>query len=139
LSPLLFGLVFGTEWQRAGWLVVWMTPWFMLQFLAVPVSMALHVTGHQRAALKLQLAGLALRVASVWVMAKWQEGLISEAYAASGAMFYLAYMIVILTAVRASGRNVLIGIRRGLAACALWTLAAALLGGCIHLLSVKGL
>jgi len=138
LAPLLFGLVFGANWQRAGWLVVWMTPWFMLQFLAVPVSMALHVTGHQRAALKLQVAGLVLRVALVWVMAKWQEGLISEAYAASGAMFYLVYLIVILTAVRASGRNVWIGIRSGLVAGAVWTLTAAMLGGFIHWLSVKG-
>ena len=45
LSPLVFPLMFGPDWARAGWVVAWMTPWFVLQFVASPVSTVLHVTG----------------------------------------------------------------------------------------------
>jgi len=88
--------VFGPAWQRAGWLVAWMTPWFVLQFLAAPISMAMHINGRQRAALALQLFGLVLRVLAVWVASLWKPAAISEAYALSGMAFYLVYVLVIL-------------------------------------------
>lgn len=96
LSPLVFETVFGESWGRAGWLVAWMTPWFILQFLASPVSMAIHVTGHQRAVFFMQLFGLILRVASVWVAAQFPSAPVSEAYALSGALFYFIYLWFIL-------------------------------------------
>ncbi|MHB1410785.1 MAG: lipopolysaccharide biosynthesis protein, partial [Acidovorax defluvii] len=48
VSPVAFPVVFGTDWQRAGEMVAWMTPWFILQFVSSPVSMSLHVTKNQR-------------------------------------------------------------------------------------------
>lgn len=91
-APLVFPLIFGSDWARAGRLVSWMTPWFVMQFLSVPVSMALHVTGSQRAALVLQIGGLMLRVGTVaaayWFLPNW----LSEAYAISGFVFYFAYL-----------------------------------------------
>jgi O-antigen/teichoic acid export membrane protein len=107
LAPLLFPLVFGAQWQRAGHLLSWMTPWFLLQFLAVPLSMALHVCSRQRAALMLQLGGLALRVGLVLLSLHWAAAWTPEVYALSGGVFYLAYLLVILWAVGASGRSAL--------------------------------
>ena len=101
VAPELFALIFGEPWRRAGVLVMWMTPWFIMQFLSVPVSMALHVTGYQRAALMLQLLGLTLRVGAVVGASSLAPAWVSEAYAVSGFIFYFAYLIVVLRVVDA--------------------------------------
>lgn len=95
-SPVMFGLVFGANWERSGVLVAWMTPWFVLQFLSTPISMALHVTGHQRTAFALQLIGLVLRVLMVYLAATFAQTHMSEWYAVSGGLFYLLYLVTIL-------------------------------------------
>ena len=81
-------------------LVAWMTPWLLLQFLASPVSSVLSVTGQLRVAMLLQLAGLALRLAAVWIGARVFAAVANEAYAVSGAVFYGAYLLVILVMTR---------------------------------------
>lgn len=96
IAPAAFGLVFGADWGRAGVLVAWMTPWFILQFLVGPISMALHVTGHQRAAFALQVVGLVTRVLGVWLTAQWFTHGLSEAYALTGLGFYTLYLLVVL-------------------------------------------
>lgn len=101
VAPALFGIVFGAEWRRAGVLVAWMTPWFVMQFLSVPVSTALHVTGHQRAAFVLQFFALALRVGAVVTASLLAAGFVSETYALSGFVFYLIYLGVVLRVVAA--------------------------------------
>lgn len=106
IAPELFAIVFGSEWRRAGVLVAWMTPWFIMQFLSVPVSMALHVTGNQRAALALQIFGLVLRTGAVCVTGAVASGFISEAYALSGFVFYLAYLIIVMRVVSARTSDV---------------------------------
>jgi O-antigen/teichoic acid export membrane protein len=98
LSPVICGWVFGAGWTRTGWLVSWMSPWFLMQFLAVPVSTALHICGRQRAALILQLAGLALRLGSLVVMSRLGIAGITEAYAITGFLFYGLYLAVIVSA-----------------------------------------
>ncbi|VFR25894.1 O-antigen flippase Wzx [plant metagenome] len=95
LAPDIFALVFGSEWRRSGELVLWMTPWLVLQFLASPVSMALHVTGRQRLALVTQVLGLALRLGAVLLAHAYWPARIGEAYAVSGAIFYFGYLWVI--------------------------------------------
>lgn len=96
VAPDFFEIIFGKEWRPAGDLVRWMTPWFVAQFLASPISMALHVTGNQRAALFLQAAGLVLRAGSVLIASVFFANLLSETYAISGFVFYLGYLLVIL-------------------------------------------
>jgi len=108
LSPVLFPLVFGPDWERAGWLVAWMTPWFLLQFLASPISMALHVVGAQRAAMGLQFFSLSIRLGMTWIATTWMDGLVAEVYAVSGAIVYGSYFIAIkshLAGYRASSKN----------------------------------
>ncbi|WP_422911694.1 lipopolysaccharide biosynthesis protein [Pseudomonas sp. MAC6] len=102
LSPLLFEAVFGEGWGRAGWLVAWMTPWFVMQFIATPVSMVIHVTGHQKAAFALQLFGLILRVSSVLLAVQFANTPLSEAYALSGALFYSIYLWLALRCAQCS-------------------------------------
>lgn len=95
-SPLVFPFIFGDQWSRAGHLVAWMTPWFIMQFLVSPISMALHVAGHQKTALNIQNIGFVLRVIAVWIAAKWFKNDIAEVYALSGFVFYLMYLIIVL-------------------------------------------
>lgn len=127
LSPLVFELIFGEGWGRAGWLVAWMTPWFIIQFLASPVSMAIHVTGHQRAALLLQLFGLVLRVSAVLAAAQMSGTPVSEAYAVSGALFYLVYFWLAMRCAKCAWREALGSSISGLVVTGVWLGAAVVL------------
>ena len=114
VSPAAFAFVFGPDWARAGTLVLWLTPWFALQLLVAPVSMALHVTSHQRLALITQLFGLVLRLGLVAGVGLWMPQVISEAYAVSGAIFYLVYLLVVLHVVGARVGDLLGELRKAL-------------------------
>jgi O-antigen/teichoic acid export membrane protein len=104
LAPDLMPMVFGPKWARAGEIVAWMTPWFVFQYLASPISMALHVTGRQRLAMINQIWGLALRVClTAWAAFHMNEYIV-EIYSLSGAFFYLGYILIIL---KVSGVNFL--------------------------------
>jgi len=76
-------------------MVAWMTPWFILQFISSPVSMSLHVTNNQRAALQLQLFGFVLRVGGTWLATLIAADYIFEIYAATGFIFYAVYLLVV--------------------------------------------
>lgn len=102
LSPIFFPLIFGSDWERAGWLVAWMTPWFLLQFIASPISMVLHVVGAQSTAMNLQVAALLLRLAMTIFAIKMSPELATEAYAISGAVTYLIYAITIFATLKTS-------------------------------------
>lgn len=100
VAPELFRLVFGPDWTRAGLLVAWMSPWFVMQFLANPVSLALHITNRLLEAFLLQVFGLVLRTGAV-ILAAWLPGAyLSEGYALSGFVFYLVYLLLIVTVTR---------------------------------------
>lgn len=97
VGPLIFaglvaapvaGIVFGTEWRRAGELVAWMTPWFIFQFLSSPVSMVMHVAGEQRKMLALTIAGFLFRITALTGAYLFLKGSLAEVYALSGAVFY---------------------------------------------------
>lgn len=127
VSPAAFSIVFGKEWGRAGELVSWMTPWFIMQFISSPISMALHVTGHQRTAMMLQLLGLATRVGTVWIIGSIASNWITEAYSISGFIIYLVYIAVILRAVSVSCSDLARGIKESLTYIVAWSV----LGICI--------
>lgn len=101
-----FAIVFGSEWREAGLLVAWMTPWFVMQFLASPVSMSLHVTGNQKAALALQLSGLVLRVGAVLAGIALVPGHLAQVYAVSGFVFYAIYVATVLRHVKAPAGDI---------------------------------
>lgn len=99
VAPAIFAIVFGESWGRAGVLVAWMTPWFILQFLASPVSIALYVTNHQKQAFVLQLFGVVFRVGFVFAAIQFYRAGVAEAYAITGFVFYLIYLILVLKVV----------------------------------------
>jgi O-antigen/teichoic acid export membrane protein len=99
-SPTLFPVVFGGNWDRAGAIVLWMTPWLILQFVTSPISMALHVSQNQHTALVLQVFGFILRVGAVLFATYIMQHSVAEAYAVSGLIFYLVYFLVILKTIK---------------------------------------
>ena len=101
-APFLIPIVFGAEWQRTGVLISWMAPWFFIQFIVSPVSMSLHITDNQKIAMVLQIAGLVLRVGSVWFAVKYFNDFVGEVFAVSGVFFYLLYLIVVMKIVKRS-------------------------------------
>lgn len=124
VSPFAFPFVFGEEWRRAGHLVAWMTPWFIMQFLASPISMALHVEGRQRTAMYLQNFSLVVRVAAVWLAAVLIPAAVGEVYAISGLFVYGVYAMLVLIIVRAQPRELLRGVRKALPITLAWLLTA---------------
>lgn len=116
----VFAIVFGTEWRRAGELVGWMTPWFVLQFLSSPVSMAMHVTNRQRAMLLLTMFGLTIRVGAVWLAATFARANFSEFYAISGALFYLLCCIIFYRAAGVRVKSILSELSSALTLISTW-------------------
>ena len=103
VSPFIFSFVFGEEWGIAGTYVLYMAPWFFFQFITAPVSMAIHITGHQGHALLFQVFGFLLRVVSIiYVGINYSEWLI-ETYAVSGLIYYIAYLLFIVYCIKTSG------------------------------------
>jgi len=132
VSPNAFAVIFGDEWQRAGFLVLWMTPWFVVQFLASPISMALHVTSRQRAALALQVFGLILRVGAILGASVFAINILAEVYALSGFVFYLVYLMVVMRVIAARPSDVARGIRGGISIVVMWVV-----GGCAVALTIN--
>ncbi|MFM5676229.1 lipopolysaccharide biosynthesis protein [Aeromonas veronii] len=99
LSPLLVPYVFGQNWARAGVIISWMAPWYLMQFITSPVSMALHIVNAQRTALILQLFGLLLRVFVVIISLLFTQGYVVELYALSGLFFYIVYLVTIMSVI----------------------------------------
>ena len=100
IAPFIFPPIFGEGWGRAGVILAWMTPWFIMQFITSPVSMALIVTGHQRRAMLLQLMNFILRPLSVLIFWIVGSGWITEAYAVSGFLVYFIYFAVVSRTIR---------------------------------------
>jgi O-antigen/teichoic acid export membrane protein len=124
VSPLVFAPLFGEEWAPAGVMTAWLTPWFMAHFLAAPVSMALHVAGRQRLALALQLFGLALRVGAVLMASLASSNFLTEAYAVSGLVLYLAYLAIILRVTESSMSDLILAVLRAAPICTIWVASA---------------
>lgn len=100
VSPVAFPLIFGADWQRAGEMVAWITPWMIIQFLVSPISLALHIANRQGTALVLQLIGLLIRIGAVLMAVYVSKKNIVEAYSISGLVFYLIYLFAVLHVVR---------------------------------------
>jgi O-antigen/teichoic acid export membrane protein len=103
ISPYIFGFIFGKQWADIGYYVSAMIPWYFMQILSSPVSMALHIVGKQRIALALQIVGFVLRVAVLWCVIVIERELAISYYMISSFLFYFLYMIIILFAVKVEG------------------------------------
>jgi O-antigen/teichoic acid export membrane protein len=95
-SPVVFPLIFGYEWERAGQMLTWMMPLCILQFISSPVSMALHITNNHQTALILQIFGFIIRVGGTWLSILFAHEYLFEVYAFTGFVFYAIYILIIL-------------------------------------------
>lgn len=100
LSPYIFDFVFGEKWAGLGGYILVMIPWYFMQILSSPVSMALHIIGSHKTALSLQFIGFVLRVGVLLGMAIIGSNFIVDYYIFSGFLFYLIYMGVIIEAIK---------------------------------------
>lgn len=96
LSPYIFDFIFGKEWNGLGKYILIMIPWYFMQIISSPVSMALHIVDSQKAALSLQVLGLIIRVGVLWGLAIFGSSMIIDYYIFSGFLFYLFYLGFIL-------------------------------------------
>lgn len=99
-APFLVPIVFGQEWLRSGVVIAWVAPWFFVQFISSPVSMALHITGNQKAALALQVFGFLFRSGFVLLSGLYLNQYMVEIYALTGLLFYAVYILVIFRILR---------------------------------------
>ena len=127
VAPVAFPIIFSAQWQRAGEMVAWMTPWFVMQFMASPISMTLHVTQSQRTALLLQIFGLVMRVGVVSAAGYWTKWWIVESYAVSGFIFYLVYLCVVVSRAQIRVKELMKEFKVGIFIVTLWGLLALLL------------
>lgn len=100
LAPLVIETIFGTGWERAGWIILWLTPSYVVQFIVSPISVALHVVEKTAYAAILQLVGSILRVGAVGLAVIWYPHYLVEFYAISGLLFYVLYYLVVTHALR---------------------------------------
>ncbi len=105
LAPSIVPFIFGEAWDRTGEMMLWMLPWFVVQLLVSPVSMSLHITGHQKVALLLQIAGLGIRVGGLYLFSVFISNFMFEYYALSGFVFYSLYLLIIFLIVKDSDKE----------------------------------
>ncbi|WP_374343803.1 lipopolysaccharide biosynthesis protein [Azonexus sp.] len=94
--PFGFRVVFGTEWERAGVLLVWMLPWYAFRLISSPISMVMHVRMKQQLMLMLTIAGFVLRIAPLGLALAWRPEMASVTYAVTSAVFYAIITSVFL-------------------------------------------
>ena len=88
LGPKFFPIIFGNEWQRAGMIAAWISPWMLIQLIASPVSLVMALLGYQKEMLMLSLSGAVLRIGVVVIASQISPTLMLEFYAVSSAAFF---------------------------------------------------
>lgn len=100
VSPFLFPYIFGAAWAPAGIMVLWLAPMFLLQFIASPILVILHVTDRLPTAMWLQFGGGFFRIVSIVVAAKLFPAYLVEVFAITSALFYLSNILVVQRLIR---------------------------------------
>lgn len=95
-SPYIFGYIFGKEWNEVGLYIMAMIPWYFMQILSSPISMALHVLSKQKLALFMQVLGFLIRVVLLLIIFIINNEMAIYYYIVSGFLFYSMYFFAIL-------------------------------------------
>ncbi|AXY55322.1 polysaccharide biosynthesis protein [Acinetobacter chinensis] len=103
ISSFIFDFIFGIEWAGLGKYILIMIPWYFMQILSSPISMALHIVGFQKIALILQVFGFLIRVGVLFALAWIGSEFVIDYYIFSGFLFYFIYMLVVIWAVKKRG------------------------------------
>ena len=105
-GPLLFGVIFGERWHRAGIYVAVLVPLAFSQFLVSPVSMVATVCGRQRVQLILDALRLVTIVAAVLVphaLGLDDLGVVAV-FSGAGTLMYGAYFVAYRAVARSASR-----------------------------------
>lgn len=105
LAPIVFPILFGNDWQRAGDILLWLLPWFVMQLIVSPVSMSLYILNKQKQALVLQLIGFFIRIGLVLYASVSFSDYILEIYALSGFIFYTLYFFTVIYFLKKSTKD----------------------------------
>ncbi|MBC7215028.1 MAG: oligosaccharide flippase family protein [Burkholderiaceae bacterium] len=120
LAPAVASPIFGSEWRRAGEAIAMLTPWFLLNYISSPISMALHVTQNQFKSLTLQISGLVIRVGVTLFAVSYMPSYVLESYALGSALFYAIYFYVIASAVKINFNDVLLIFKKNYTSVVVW-------------------
>lgn len=126
-SPTLVPLIFGEDWKKSGIMIAWMAPWFAIQFITSPISMALHVTGQQGISLLNQFIGFLLRVGLTFLASIFAKNTIFEWYAISGFIAYSIYFLAIAYSTKIKFQDLKVKFINQILYCSPWVLFALLL------------
>jgi len=120
IADIIFPIIFGKDWSRTGEIIGWLTPWFIFQFIASPISMIMHVTNKQKKLLCLTVFGFIIRVGSIVTVLIMELPFVTEALSISGAVFYLVCFIVFFRSSGATHHDLFKIIPNTLKILALW-------------------
>lgn len=127
ISPVVFPLVFGTEWRRSGEIVTLLVPWMAIQFVASPVSTVMYVTGRQRAMLVMTVIGLIQRMGGVLLANLFFPGSITEGLAIGCAAYYVSVLVWVTNAAGFKAGHYIALLRSSLH----WSIPAGFIAGLI--------
>ncbi|SMO66093.1 Membrane protein involved in the export of O-antigen and teichoic acid [Thalassovita litoralis] len=65
LGPTAIALLMSDEWAHTSTILVWMSPWIMIQLLVSPIGTIMMATGRQKELFRLSVAGFILRAGGV--------------------------------------------------------------------------
>lgn len=97
LAPFAAQQVLGDDWKIVGDYILIMAPWFIIQFIASPISPIMYVKGKQKAFMYLTLFGLAWKL-GLTTFAVLNGTYIVEILVFSNVIFYLLCFVVFFTA-----------------------------------------
>jgi O-antigen/teichoic acid export membrane protein len=106
LAPTLFPFVFGSEWDRAGWVFVMLVPMLAAGLVVSPLSRVLIITDRMHWKLAVDLLFLALPCAVLWLASSYGLLVALAAFAATGAAVFGLYGWLLHRAVHAAERGV---------------------------------
>lgn len=108
-GPTLFQLIFGEDWRQAGYYARWLSPWFMLAFIASPLSTFALVKSKQRQALWLTGYETSLRLIAISIGILFDSVTIAlQLLSAAGVLICLVYIIWILQLAGSSIRKIVV-------------------------------
>ena len=87
-----FVLLLGQEWKQAGVVAIWLTPLFMLRFMASPLSYMVYIAGKQHVDLFWQAALLAMTYFSLNLPN--EHDLALQLYSAGYSLLYVVYLVM---------------------------------------------
>ena len=93
----IFGFLFGEEWRRAGFLIIFMLPWFVFQSLSSPISNLLYAQQKQSLLFGLSIFGLCVRVVPLLFCINISPGNVINVFLSAATIHYLVSLTIYLS------------------------------------------